>query len=57
MNNDFTMQLIISILIFAPGFLLFAGMAFVGIAMAVEELYFKGKEEIVKAAETFHHHV
>lgn len=39
--NDFTVQLALSMLMFAPGVVLFVGLAFVGILMVLEKTFFK----------------
>ncbi len=39
MDTNYTSQLFLSILFFAPGALLLAGLAFVGILMAIEKAF------------------
>jgi hypothetical protein len=48
MDTNYTTQLFVSILFFAPGVLLFAGLAFVGILMALEKTFFSGDNQVVK---------
>ncbi len=43
MDTTFTTQLFLSMLFFAPGVILFVGLAFVGILMVLEKTVFKGQ--------------
>ncbi len=43
METSYTTQLALSMLFFAPGIVLFVGLAFVGILMALEKTVFKGQ--------------
>ena len=48
MDTNYTTQLFVSILFFAPGVLIFAGLAFVGILMALEKTFFRTEDQAVK---------
>lgn len=41
METSYTTQLMLSMLFFAPGIILFAGLAFVGVLMVVEKTFFQ----------------
>ena len=43
MDTNFTSQLALSLLFFAPGIVLFVGLAFVGMLMLLEKTVFKGQ--------------
>ena len=46
MDSNFATQLFFSILFFAPGIILFAGLAFVGVLMLLEKTVFKGQSNL-----------
>ena len=50
MDSNFTTQLTLSMLFFAPGILLFAGLAFVGVLMILEKTVFQGQAKQVLTA-------
>ncbi len=50
MDTNFTTQLALSMLFFAPGILLFAGLAFVGVLMILEKTVFQGQAKQVLTA-------
>ena len=50
MDTNFTTQLALSMLFFAPGVLLFAGLAFVGVLMILEKTVFKAQAQQVLTA-------
>ena len=43
MDTNYTTQLFLSMLFFAPGIVLFVGLAFVGLLMAMEKTIFRGQ--------------
>jgi hypothetical protein len=52
MDTNYTTQLFTSILIFAPGVLLLAGLALVGILMAFEKTVLRGEHDVVQPLHT-----
>ena len=52
MDTNYTTQLFTSILFFAPGALLLAGLAFVGILMAFEKLFDRNERTLIQPLNT-----
>ena len=46
METSYTTQLALSMLLFAPGLVLFVGLAFVGVLVALEKTVFRGQKEV-----------
>ncbi len=52
MDSNFIGQLVLSIAIFAPGLVMLAGLAFIGLLMMLERTVLRGKPDLAVVAKT-----